>query len=59
MGLQEKQQACYRVSLQQLQPIVRESLDRSFQDIKTQITNYIHTDLYQQIQKLAAAAISD
>jgi hypothetical protein len=52
MGLQEKQQAGYRVSLQQLQPIIRESLDRSFQDIKTQITSYIHTDLYQQIQKL-------
>jgi hypothetical protein len=59
MGLQEKQQACYRVSLQQLQPVVRESLDRSFQDIKAQITNYIHTNLYQQIQKLAEVTTSD
>jgi vacuolar-type H+-ATPase subunit E/Vma4 len=52
MGLQEKQQPCYCLSLQQLQPIVRESLDRSFQDIQTQIDTYLNINLHRQIESL-------
>ncbi len=55
LGLQEKQQPCYRVSLQQLQPLITESLARSFQDITIQIKSYINTELHQQIQNLVAS----
>jgi hypothetical protein len=52
LGLQEKQRPSYQISLSQFQPLVQESLERSFQDIKTQIESYINTELHQQIQSL-------
>jgi hypothetical protein len=55
LGFQEKQQPCYRVSLQQLQPLITASLARSFQDMHTQIKSYIDTELQQQLHRLVAS----
>lgn len=55
LGLQKKQQPVYRVMLQQLKSLVKESLERTFRDVQTQIASYIETDLHQQIQDLLSS----
>ncbi len=55
MGLQTQQQSVYQISLQQLQPLLQESLTRTFNDIQTQIASYIETDLHPQIKSLLAS----
>jgi predicted Zn-dependent protease with MMP-like domain len=54
LGLQTKQVPCYQVSIEQLQLVVQESLDRSFQNMQTKITDYISHELHSQIQRLLA-----
>jgi predicted transcriptional regulator len=55
LGLRKQQQSVYQLSLQQLKPLLQESLARTFDDIQTQIASYIETDLHSQIQSLLAS----